>query len=318
MADAVESMAWAGETPWHGLGKRVLPDLTTDQMLVESGLDWNVYTIPLFADIFAEYGPPQRLETSRSALIRDRDNRVLSIISNDWNPVQNSTAFDFFTDFVQAGDMEMHTAGSLFSGEVVWALAKVKESFKCFGDDEVESFLLFSNPHRYGQSIDIRFTPIRVVCANTLALALGNKTDMSVKLNHRKAFDPELAKRTLKIASKKLGDYKEMAEFLGSKRYTADNIVAYFNEMFPTSAVDADGNPKMHRNAKKALDVIHTQPGHEYAEGTWWQAANAITFLTNHKLGNSDATRLESAWYGANRKLGINAFAKAVEYAEAG
>lgn len=74
----------------------------------------------------------------------------------------------------------MHTAGSLKGGQQVWALAKIKESFDVFGDDTVESYLLFSNPHQYGKSINVRFTPVRVVCNNTLTMSLESKADRAV------------------------------------------------------------------------------------------------------------------------------------------
>ena len=120
------------------------------------------------------------------ALVRSSDNKVLTNIGQIWNPVQNEEAFEFFSEYVLAGDMEMHTAGSLKGGQMVWALAKVKESFDLFGGDKVESYLLFSNPHLYGKSIDIRFTPIRVVCNNTLSLSLEQQAERSIGMATQK------------------------------------------------------------------------------------------------------------------------------------
>ena len=158
MAHLVETMAYAGETPWHGLGVRVSNDLTPVQMMDKAGLNWGVEKV----DSFIRVGD-QEIKTGQQALIRTSDNKVLTNVGQDWNPVQNSEAFEFFSEYVLAGDMEMHTAGSLKGGRMVWALAKVKESFDILGGDQVDSYLLFSNPHEYGKSIDVRFTPIRVV-----------------------------------------------------------------------------------------------------------------------------------------------------------
>jgi ASC-1-like (ASCH) protein len=124
----------------------------------------------------------------------------------------------------------MHTAGSLKGGQMVWALAKVKESFDLFGGDKVESYLLFSNPHLYGKSIDIRFTPIRVVCNNTLSLSLEQQAERSIKVGHRVEFNANEVKKALGIASDKLKTYKEMAEFLGSKRYNIDSLIILFTQ----------------------------------------------------------------------------------------
>ena len=310
MAHEVETMAYAGETPWHGLGIPVHNDLTPDQMLVKAGLDWTVDKIPSFININGE-----QIQTGQQALVRSSDNSILSMVSDDWNPCQNHEAFEFFNDFVMEGDIEMHTAGSLKQGKNVWALAKVKDSFEILGGDKVESYLLFSNPHEYGRCIDIRFTPIRVVCNNTLTLSLAGKSDLMVRLNHRSKFDPAMVKQTLGIASKKLGTYKDMAEFLASKTYTSESVVEYLKEVFPS--LTKKDNSIMSRPATQAFEVLETQPGAEFGKNSFWQAFNATTYVVDHVLGHSQETRLQSAWYGDNRKRKLVALEKAVEFAEA-
>ena len=222
MAHQVETMAYAGEVPWHGLGVPVSNDLTPTQMMKKAGLDWRVVE----AESFVEYDG-KRIPTGQKSLIRNTDGKILTNVGENWNPCQNETAFEFFGEFVMNGDMEMHTAGSLRDGQMVWALAKVKDSFEVFGGDKIDSYLLFSNPHQYGKSIDVRFTPIRVVCNNTLSLSLDSKKDNSVKVGHRIEFDSSQVKTALGIANQKLNSYKEMAEFLGSKGYTADSLIEY-------------------------------------------------------------------------------------------
>lgn len=310
MAHEVETMAYAGETPWHGLGVQVISDLTPAQMLDKAGLNWTVDKVPAYVKLDGK-----EVFTGQNSLVRSSDNAILSNVSDDWNPVQNETAFEFFNDFVMAGDMEMHTAGSLRGGRNVWALAKVKDSFEILGGDKVESYLLFSNPHEYGKSIDIRFTPIRVVCNNTLTLSLNGKSDLMVKLNHRRVFDADMVKRTLGIATTKMSTYKEAAEFLTSKRYNSDNLTNYLKDVFP--ALSKKDNSIMSRPAETALSVMDTQPGAEYGQGSWWQAFNAVTYTTDHLLGQSPETRLQSAWYGQNRQRKVHALEKAIEYAEA-
>ena len=300
MAHLVETMAYAGEVPWHGLGHRVPAELSTDQMMKAAGVDWTVQKIPAFVKIDGE---SQNIDAA--ALVRSSDNKILDVVSNDWNPVQNQEAFDFFNDFVNAGDMEMHTAGSLKGGQIVWALAKIKDSFELFQGDQVDSYMLFTNPHVYGQSLDIRFTPIRVVCNNTLTLSLNQKGGKTFKLNHRREFVADQAKLALGIAHAKLDEYRDMAAYLGSKRYNNETLDTYFKELFGE------------RNAKDALELIHTQPGAQFAEGSWWSAFNTVTFMTDHILGRNNDTRLQSAWFGANKSLKNQALAKAVDFANA-
>lgn len=315
MAHMVETMAYAGETPWHGLGVQVPADLSPAQMLEKAGLDWQVNKVPAFANI----GGRQQ-SVGWSALVRDSDDSVLSVVSNDWNPVQNHEAFEFFHEYCAAGDMEMHTAGSLRDGQIVWVLAKIKDSFELFKGDTVDSYLLFTNPHKFGQSIDVRFTPIRVVCNNTLTLSLEQKADRVVKKSHRTQFDPAMVKEQLGIATDKLAKYKEMAAFLGSKRYNGESLTEYFNKIFPVIAYNKEKGPQrkfLSKSAERALEVIHTQPGAQYAEGSWWQAFNAVTYLTDHEIGRSADTRLQSAWFGPNKNLKLKALETAVEMAEA-
>ena len=214
----------------------------------------------------------------------------------------------------------MHTAGSLKGGQYVWALAKVKESFDLFGGDQVDSYMLFSNPHVYGKSIDVRFTPIRVVCNNTLTFALNGEVNRAVKINHKSEFNTDMVKDQLGIAHEKFAKYKEMAEFLGSRPFSVENMLNYYNEVFPlTSGSNEDEviYETLSGQAKNCVDNLQTQPGAEYAEGSWWQVFNAATYVTDHIHGRNADNRLHSQWYGQNQLRKIKAAEKAVEYANA-
>lgn len=308
-------MVYAGDVPWHTLGNPIRPDLSPDQVLEEANLDWEVEKIDCY---FADR-EGTRKPAGIQALVRSSDGKVLTHVKDRWEPVQNRTAFEFFNEYVMAGDMEMHTAGSLKGGQIVWALAKVKESFELKtpqGRDIVDSHLLFTNPHKFGQSIDVRFTPIRVVCMNTLTMALSSyETSQVIKMSHRRKFDSEKVKETLGIANRYLHNYKQYAEFLASKNYTKDSIVEYFTKVFPKTSGDKDNSDRS-RNCDRALDVVETQPGSMFAAGTWWQAYNAVTYLTDHELGRSNQSRLESAWYGINQKRKLDALKLAKKMAE--
>lgn len=307
-------MAYAGDLPWHGLGTKVSNDLTPQQMMQKAGVDWKVREVESFVEFDGK-----RMATGQKSLIRETDGKILTNVGKDWHPCQNETAFEFFNEYVLAGDMEMHTAGSLKGGQYVWALAKVKESFDLFGGDQVDSYMLFSNPHVYGKSIDVRFTPIRVVCNNTLTFALDSASQRAVKVGHRAQFNPDMVKEQLGIAHEKFAKYKEMAQFLGSKRFSVESLLNYYNEVFPlTSGQDKQEQvtaETISRQAKNAFDVLETQPGANFAEGTWWQAFNSVTYVTDHLQGRNADNRLHSQWYGQNQLRKIKAAEKAVEYA---
>ena len=228
--------------------------------------------------------------------------------------------FDFFRDFCVNGDMEMNTAGSLRQGEIVWALAKVKDSFEAVPGDRVDSFLLLSNFFQYGKATDVRFTPIRVVCNNTISLALQSASKNVVKVSHRNVFDGDYVKEQLGIAKDKMESYKLMAEFLTKRRAKKKDIVSYFQDVFPGKGLRIEQEDKalneLSLPGRQAYQSLESQPGAKYGEGSWWQAFNATTFAVDHLRGNSQETRLESAWYGAGAKTKNKALELAVEYAD--
>lgn len=316
MSHEVETMAYAGELPWHGLGEKVSNDLSPQQMMRKANCDWEV----IETESFIEFDN-RKIPTGQKSLVRSTDGKVLTNVGPDWKPVQNEQAFEFFSEYVYAGDMEMHTAGSLRGGQVVWALAKVKESFELFKGDQVDSFLLFSNPHQYGKSIDVRFTPIRVVCNNTLTLALGGDAQRGVRVGHRTEFNPDLVKQQLGIAHEKFSKYKEMAEYLGSKQFTMSSLIEYYNTVFPRTSDKRVKDMELSvetlsRPARMAFDVLEDQPGAEFAKGSWWQAFNSVTYMTDHLQGRSQENRLYSSWFGGNQLKKRMALNTAVEFAE--
>lgn len=319
MAHQVETMAYAGEVPWHGLGVPVSDDLTPQQIQTKAGLDWEVEKRDVF--VKTDNGIDVRIP-GKKALTRSSDDRVFDIVGDDWNPIQNDEAFAFFNEYIAAGDMTMETAGALNDGRRVFALAKVKDSFTILSGDRVDSYLLFSNPHEYGRAIDIRFTPIRVVCNNTLTFSLQSASKNFVKLNHRTLFDADLVKQQMGLASEKFAMYKDMAEFLSTRKFTVENLIKYYNDVFPHTYAkgklkEIKSKEDLSLNAKTAFEVLETQPGAQYGEGTWWSALNSVTYMTDHTMGRNAQSRLTSAWFGQNGRRKVRAVNKAVEYATA-
>jgi phage/plasmid-like protein (TIGR03299 family) len=326
IVDGKAQMAYVNEVPWHGLGVKVDPDITPEEILKVAGLDWTVEKREV---MFTKSNGEVTTAPKKNALVRSHDDKFLDIVGADWVPVQNADALNFFDDYVKEGGMTMETAGSLKDGQIIWALAKVNESFSLFdGADEVESYLLLSNPHQFGRGVDIRFTPIRVVCNNTLTLSLDGKAATGISLNHRSEFDANRVHDALKEAHTKMEDYGEMSQFLASKRYTQETLFEYFNRVFPktsnkTSFEDmlkewkSNAEKVGSRNARLAMDYVETQPGAEYGEGTFWQAYNTVTYMTNHVVGHSSDSRLQSTWFGSNKDKNIQALGLALEMAEA-
>jgi len=334
-------MAYAGELPWHGLGVKVEDNLTPDEMLVAAGLDWTVSKRHLFT-----HSEPN-VENSNEVipvndyyvLVRDSDNKTFGPCGPKFVPSQNADAFKFFEKFTSVGDMSMDTAGALKGGEQVWGLAKINDGFTLPGDDRLLGYLLVSVSHKWGKSNEIRFTPIRVVCNNTLTYALADKTRPSFKMPHLKALDTGVfksAEEALGIASDRMKDFKESAEFLSSKNYTSQNVVSYISELFQPELLEQQKNiekmsdikaiatrQSMVDEFKRIPAMVHQaleeQPGANLksSKGTWWGAANAVTFIVDHKWGHDRDAALHNAWFGNRASLKQKAISKAVEYAKA-
>lgn len=306
-----------GEKPWHGLGVEVSDDLTPQEMLRAAGLDWKVKLRQLYYDAGG-----QRVKVGNKALVRDVDGKALTVVSKDWNPVQNEEAFAFFDDLVRAGNMKMNTAGSLLGGKKVWALAKVEEAFDLVVDgkktrDVVEGYLLLTNPHEYGRSIDARFTSVRVVCNNTHCLAMSSRGEGAVSLNHRRKFDPARLQDMMGFAHVGMEGYKEKAEFLAKKRYTEEVAKQFFSEVFPHGNDESREEGELSRAARIGMDVLEQQPGADVAPGTYWNLFNAVTFMSDHVTGRSADNRMTSSWYGHGRARKDRALDLAVNLAKA-
>ena len=318
MPAAVETFAYTGQEPWHGLGTKVDGNLSAAEMLSAAQLDWEVGK---FDTSFRVGKPGEKgnttIKTGQQALVRLTDNKVLSpSVGPNWEPIQNAQAFEFFHEFVESGKMTMETAGSLRDGRIVFGLAKVGEDFELFGGDRVESYLLFSNSHQYGDTAKVDFTPIRVVCNNTLVMALSKKSSRAVTIDHRTAFDPARVKELMGIAHFKLDAYKQAAQHLGSKKASKDDVIEYFKTVFPLAIKDpAEAKKEMSNNAKRAIEVLDAQPGAEFAEGTWWQAFNATTYMADHMLSKDADTRLFNSWLGGVRDLKMKAMDLALQRA---
>jgi len=133
-------------------------------------------------------------------------------------------------------------------------------------------------------------------------------------------FNADDVKEQMGLAHEKFAKYKEVATFLSSKRFTAESLIQYYNDVFPhtyAKGKEVKSFDDLTRNAQEAHAVLETQPGAEFGEGSWWQALNSVTFLTDHKMGRNADSRLTSAWFGQNQTRKAKAVSKAIEFAEA-
>jgi len=342
MAHQVETMAWANDEPWHGLGVEVPATLTPLEMQEAASLDWTVSKRPSYTIDAPEWSEDVGLIQADKTfhIVRDSDNQILSHCGKDYIPIQNEDVFKFFKRFTEAGHMTMETAGSLKNGGEIWGLAKISEDFELVGEDQIKGYLLINQPHIVGRSMIIKLTPIRVVCNNTLTFALGS-AGASFRIPHVKAFGDEAiraAEEALGLSGERMAEFKEAATFLTKKKAKHSDFLEYVGEVYqPTMLADyrrdqelkAQGKligelPPLVENFNKypnlAVEALKHAPGASLksSRGTWWGALNAITYVEDH-LHESEipGNTLHSAWFGAAANRKSRALDLAVRYAKA-
>lgn len=319
MAHAVESMAWANEVPWHGLGQRVDSNVSIEEMLVAAGLDWKVQLWPTFAHV----NGAQIRVPNKSALVRDLDNKVLTSASDNWKPVQNREVLEFFREYARSGGATLETAGSLRGGKTVWGLANLGHGFTTNnGRDAVKGYVLLASHHEMGKATTVRVTGTRVVCANTMAIAMrGSKTGVYSQ-NHVNEFNPEAARDAIGIAHESMVRMEMNAKALESLQIsefdTVRLLAKYFTPakqfvMLANDKGDLDDNvvrklmsePDLRSQAFHEVMISYTDaPG--AVPGNGWGVLNAVTHWADHVAGRSKDARLNKAWFGENADLKLD------------
>jgi phage/plasmid-like protein (TIGR03299 family) len=297
MSHEVETMAYTNEVPWHGLGTYIEDAPSIDEMLIRAGLDWSVTKEPMFTTV----GDKKIEVPGHFALRRSSDNRILDVVGNQWNPIQNEEAFEFFRDFVEAGDATMETAGSLKDGNYVWGLANLKTSFKLPGKDEVKGYLLVGLPHQQGKALIIRPTAVRVVCNNTLSMALRESV-AEYRHAHRSDFGEDAiknAKEILGVSREQILEFGEQAKSLHQHKMDEAEVIRLIaSVMAPKADADlmASDPTELTPRMEAIIDAYYKAPGAQ--PGTAWGALNAVTYWTDHMASRTQDARLTNAWIG--------------------
>lgn len=320
MAHEVETMAYANAVPWHGLGERVDQSVSVEEMQKAAGLDWELKTYPL------TLGAPEGAEGEEDAIVGTRVNRVAHVRSTDgkimtvsdprWKAVQPAEVLGFMRDYVQAGAATLETAGSLRGGKVVWGLARLNHEFEVRPGDKVKGYLLFTTPNEVGKATTIRTTTVRVVCANTMALA--NKKGMGethYRQGHMGEFDLKGAKEAVGNAHEQLAQAERNARKLDKLKLSIDDSITkvLVPVFFPEMAEDEEALAAMNspeaqpKKLQEILASIETSPGADISKGTAWGMLNGVTHWADHVAGRSSEARLQRAWLGDNsvRKLQV-------------
>lgn len=326
MPAEVETMAYAGEVPWHGLGKPVGDNLTPQQMLEAAELDWTVSKRTLlFAGTKSDTDFDDVTIGDRFALVRDSDESFLDIVGKNYQPTQNKDAFEFFDSFVREAKLKMNTAGSLCNGKFVWALAETANSFELGPQkDKVDSYILLVSPHQFGRSLMALQTTVRVVCQNTLNLALdGAKGSLTFRMPHTRQFNDatkKIAAQVLGLTNDNFALFKEQVEVLADKKISRNDAIDFFTDVLNLKEGEInqkDGLPKS-RTLRQFMDAYDGGAPGANLEGSkdrLWGALNAVTFVMDHSSVRDEQKALRDNWFGYRGDLKRKALAKAIALA---
>lgn len=275
MAVNVETMFYTREKPWHGLGVQVQEAPTSKQALIMAGLDWNVIQEPILTQR-GEVIPGYKIN------MRDYDNKILGVVSNRYKVVQNEEAFAF-TDALLGEGVTYETAGSLAEGKRTWILAKLPHHYIISGD-EITPYLVFMNSHDGSGSIKVAMTPIRVVCQNTLNLALST-AKRCWSTNHIGNIQGKMdeARDTLKLASTYMVELGKGIEELQRKKISDQQVLEYIESFFPVSTEMSDQQIKNMRSLQNDMKIRYFDaPDLKEVGKNGYRFINAVSDFATH------------------------------------
>lgn len=314
MAHLVERMAYVGATPWHGLGQQLTEGAPIDQWRIESGLNFDYLKTPVrYQD--NEYWIHQM--DDNFVLYRSDNNKAMSIVSDRYKIVQPAEVLEFFNEFVEAGDMHLHTAGVLKEGKNIWALAKMNESFRIMGQDEVGGYLLLVTSCDGTMATVAKFTSVRVVCNNTLQFSLNEKGYQSIKVPHSRKFDANQVKADLGIGRTAFAEFEELVNHLAERKVSKAEQGQWLIETFGDPSKPA--KEQSEADSKVMNQVWHSvvrSPGQNLrsANGTAWGLVNGAThYLDYAKRANTNDARFLNAQIGKGAELKQKAMANAIK-----
>jgi len=319
MAHLVETMAYVQEKPWHGLGNLLPPNQPMDVWLREAGMEWSIHESEVLFHVNGskDHGFNIRTNPESKVLFRSDTLAPLSVVSKRYKVVQPREVLEFYRSLVSAGGFELETAGVLKGGRKLWALAKTGQEMMLKGNDQVKAYLLLATSCDGTLCTTAQFTSVRVVCNNTLQMAVGESSG-AVKVPHSTKFDPELVKKELGIG------LSAWEQFMDSIKVLAERKIHKFEAM--NFLVEVLGDPELplaDQPNQKAIQTVYglvsgggkgsDMPS---ASGTAWGLLNGITEYVDHqRRARSQDYRLDSAWFGQGAAIKQRAFSEAMKLA---
>ena len=312
-----DTMFSVGKRPWHRLGTVLENAPTIEEGIKQAGLDWNVSLRPIITN-----DEDAITLDSHKIVVRDDINKPLGIVSNNYKVLQNSEAFNFFEPFIENEMASLETAGSLFNGKKEFVLAKIKsDNMVVDKNDEVEKYILISNSHDATQSLRVGFTPIRVVCNNTLSAAENSMQSQLIKLTHKGNIVQSLSelRETMDLINQQFIATEEQYKYLATRtNINKLDLHKYVKQVFSVKKLediikDYEEGKEIEEARKKLIarveEIFDLEPVHNA-----WTMYNSVNYYLNHERGRNLENRYNSMWFGDSRRLDQKALELASKY----
>jgi len=303
------SMMYVGEKPWHGIGTELKKPATAKEAIMAAKLNYEVGTEHLkLANTGTVISP-------ELAIVRMDTKDKLGIVTKKYKIIQNVEAFDFFDNVVGEGKAIYHTAGALGLGERIWTLAKLPKDL-VIKKEVVEQYLLLTNSHDGKSSLKMYFTPVRVVCQNTLMMSLRDASSgISIRHTGNIKSKVEEAQRVLDIATVFYSDFEKIAEKFVATKMDVKKTEDYFDQVLDIKENDDDNYTRVTNQKADLLSIYENGKGNDRPEvrHTLWTAFNAVTEYTDHfrtikNVEKDKSLKLDSIWFGSGAKMKVKAY----------
>ena len=310
-----DTMFSVKERPWHGLGVVVETAPTIEEAITLANLGWTV--------------EPKEIKTvdginipNKKALMRSDTNDCLGVVGSGYNILQNTEAFKFFEPFVENGLATLETAGSLFNGKRVFILAKIAgDDMEVQKGDFVEKYILLSNAHDGSQAVKVGYTPIRVVCNNTLTCAETSQTSQLIRVYHKTNVSQTLQdlRETMDLVNKQFIGTEEKYKELAKKQVSTADLDKYVKRVFSKKKLEDMYNTpseytdeQVEKFRKKLMEHVEEVFEKELVHNRWTMY-NAVNHYLNHGRSRTLESTYNSMWFGDANRIDKKAFQLAFE-----
>lgn len=332
MAHQIETMAFVGQTPWHGLGNQLSQNQPIEIWAQQAGMDWRIESSNVNYTAKNERGQKILMPyEEQRVLYRSDTHAPLSVVSQRYQEVQPMEILEFYRDLTEQSGFELETAGVLKGGRKFWALARTGQSTALKGKDVSNGYILLATACDGTLATTAQFTSVRVVCNNTLTIAIRgqNSSEGVVKVPHSTKFDAEKIKQQLGISIKTWDEHMYEMKQLTQRKVTQQEAAAYFDVVFnnttmsatdqeesiiqyylKAASMDKKSNSKSEPNGRAMSKVMEMFNGHgrgaelSSAKDTVYGLLCSITeFVDHERRAMSRDHRLNSAWFGVGANI---------------